>query len=51
MLLNELQRQQAEIRNLQEQIKEMQAAIAHAPEMLQTQAQPSQTSAVNGRQQ
>jgi Chaperone of endosialidase len=52
MLLNELQRQQVEIRNLQEQLREMKtavAAITQAP--LQTQTVISQTSAVKGEQQ
>ena len=54
MLLNELQRQQAEIRSLQEQLNEIKAAVAaigHGPEALPTQTAISQTFAAKGEQQ
>jgi hypothetical protein len=49
MLLNELQRQQAEIRNLQEQLNEMKAGMAHGSEKLQTQNLTSSTPGANAR--
>jgi hypothetical protein len=43
MLLNELQRQEVEIRNLREQLNEMKAAMARGPETLRTQTLISNT--------
>jgi hypothetical protein len=50
MLLNELQRQRAEVRNLQDQLRELKTAVAataHAPQALCDEAIPSQDSEIS----